>query len=84
MSTTLIVPREVAAKLLDRACATCRHSHKDPDGDLVCRRHPPTAFLAPVPTPMGQMALKAFSSFPIIRPDFTCGEWTQRGNGPAA
>ena len=80
MSSTLIVPRDIAARLKDQACANCRFSWKDPTGDLNCRRNPPTGFLVPVPGKLG-IELKTFSSFPIVRPDYWCGHWTQRGNG---
>jgi hypothetical protein len=80
MSSSLIVPRDVAVRMLDQACATCRYSWKDPAGDLNCRRNPPTAFLIPMPSKLGtSMELRPFSTFPVVRPDYWCGGWTERG-----
>jgi hypothetical protein len=74
MSATLIVPRDIAARMLDQACATCRYSWKD-QKDLNCRRNPPTAFLVFAPT-----GPHVTTAHPVVAPDSWCGCWEQRGN----
>lgn len=68
-----------------RACAACTSSFKE-GADLVCRFNPPTASLHAVPEmvpgpggrPQQVMALKPFSGFPIVRPDFWCAKFEQK------
>lgn len=79
MSGTLIVPKEIAARLLDQACTTCRFSWKDRHGDLNCRRNPPTVFL--VFTQKGPLVETAH---PVVAADSWCGEWKERGNSRTA
>lgn len=88
MSSTLVIPQHVAAKLAARAetCGNCRWRHKPPppNNDTECRAHPPHASLNMVPvaqgplarpSPMQGMQLQAFALFPLIRDDQWCGEW---------
>lgn len=78
MSSSLIVPREVAAKLQPQSCASCRFMHKlpAPDPDRECRRHTPLmTVLLVVQPPALQPRPRPFSSFPLVNPDQWCGEW---------
>lgn len=77
MSGTLIVPKDIAARLLDQACATCRFSWRDKT-DLNCRRYPPTVFLVP-----GRDGARVVSAHPVVAQDSWCGQWTERGNSRA-
>lgn len=82
MSNTLVIPANIAART-DRAqqCNSCRFIHREGDGDYVCRRHPPTAWLMgePLPPPrVGQIGFKVRSAFPVINREFWCGEWQAR------
>ena len=80
MSSSLIVPRSVTVpSARAQTCRSCRHVHKDKDGDLVCRAHPPTAFLIgePLPPPhVGKVGFRVRAAFPVVAPDQWCGEWT--------
>jgi hypothetical protein len=77
MSTTLIVPREIASRLLDQACVGCRFSYRDPERDLNCRRHPPTIFAFPAMTPTGP-GVEFRTVHPIVQDDQWCGEFERR------
>lgn len=81
MSSTLIVPHDIVVRMLDQACATCRFSWKDPTGDLNCRKNPPqtTVILTPAPPPRAGLMPMPFSTFPIVRADYWCGQWSERG-----
>jgi hypothetical protein len=50
-------------------CKTCKHSWTS-DGQLFCRRYPPTVGF--VPGPNGPMPI---STYAPIHPDQTCGEY---------
>ena len=78
MSGSLIVPKDVLARLHDQSCANCRFSLKD-ERDLNCRRNPPVPFAAFERTPMG-MAWIVRSMTVVVTPDQWCGEWAERGH----
>lgn len=79
MSNTLVIPANVAANSTRvQTCANCRFLHHESDGDYVCRRMPPTAWLMgePLPPPrVGQIGFKIRSGFPVVRREGWCGEW---------
>jgi len=90
MSTGLVIPANIAAKLKEtnggQTCSSCRWRYLPPGGksDIECRRHAPmtSTLLVPVQGPAihrqrPQMALqpKNFSTFPLIMDDFWCGDW---------
>ena len=93
MSSSLVIPAHVAEAMAARneTCSNCRWRNKppQPNNDLECRRHPPTASLNMVPVQgavarPGQqgMALQSFSIFPLIHEDFWCGEWEAKPERP--
>ena len=73
MSQTLVIPQHVADKLAasKESCSNCKFMHNDADGDMTCRRHPPTAWLVaePMPPPhVGKMGFKVHSASPVVAP----------------
>ena len=77
MSTGLIVPRDVVAKMRAQSCSNCRFFNKLGDGDQECRRRVPqsTVLMIPAPPPRMDFMPRPFSSFPLVQPDQWCGEW---------
>jgi hypothetical protein len=61
-------------------CSQCRFAVKD-GPDLSCRRSPPhgTVLMVPAPPPRtGQLMPQVLTSFPIVRSDMWCGEFSRR------
>lgn len=89
-SLPLVIPQHVAEKLTRESCANCKFLHKDDDGDQVCRRNPPTAWLvaSPLGPPHrpGTMGFQIQSGYPVVEPrprpglasQKWCGEWKPR------
>lgn len=89
MSSTLVIPTHVADQIAatKESCHTCKFCVKEDDGDWVCRRLPPTAWLVaePLPPPRaGQIGFSIKSAFTVIEPRHGgngmakkrwCGEW---------
>lgn len=82
MSAHLIVPPEIRANIQAESCATCRYSHTDETGDLVCRKSPPqaTVLMVPAPPPRVGVVPLPFCTFPMIKPDQWCGAWEARSD----
>ncbi len=70
-------------------CGTCPHFYRDQSDMGHCRALPPTAYLAPQQTPMGQVQMVLQSSYPLTRADRWCGAhpdfmvWFSRHRGDA-
>ena len=86
MSTGLVIPQHVAAKLNARSetCGSCKWRHQpNKGGDIECRRNPPTTCVLLVPTQapaihrqqMAAIEPRNFSTFALVRDDHWCGEW---------
>ena len=51
-------------------CSSCVFRHRELNGELFCREHPPTAtILMGAKGPVGQM-----STFPKVEPNWWCGK----------
>ena len=81
------VKRFVPVARIERACAVCRWSAME-QNDLVCRRLPPQVTFMQLaqmmqtpngPRPTGAMQIVPFTSFPVMRKDQWCGEFSDRG-----
>ncbi len=60
--------KPASVSMLDKFCMDC--SFYDVD-EKLCRRHPPTVFLAP--------SGKAIAHWPPVNPGDGCGEWSANG-----
>ena len=94
MSTTLVIPQHITDKInaSKDSCSTCKFLHAETDGDLVCRAHPPTAWLVgeplPPPHPPGRIGMVVKTAFPVIESRGSkgfaqkrwCGEWQPKTN----
>lgn len=90
MSSSIVIPPSVAERIAatKETCHTCKFCVQEDDGDRVCRRNPPTAWLIgeplPPPHPPGRVGFSIKSAFPVIEPRVGnpgmakkrwCGEW---------
>lgn len=57
-------------KVVEPSCVTCKHYWKYDGENGACRRYPPIPFAKLTETQ---------SSFPHVKPEWTCGEFKLRG-----
>jgi hypothetical protein len=58
----------------DKTCFSC--AYRVIDGkNIYCRRYPPTVILVPSYTADGHPAMGLQSSYPIVNPNWPCGEY---------
>lgn len=95
MSQSLVIPQHVLDKIAENkeSCSNCKFCVPEGDGDLVCRRHPPTAWLVGEPLgpphPPGRIGMVVKTSFPVIESRGSkgisktrwCGDWQPKLNG---
>lgn len=73
-NVSLVMPAVPRLERLEK-CSACKFHDKTPDGrSYECRRNPPVGLL--VPGPKGEPLPTSF--FPIVAPDWFCGEFRNR------
>ena len=74
-STGILIPQTIVGiragpQPVPQKCGTCHYSWVDAEGDLNCRRFPPTAFMV---LTRGKPYVN--TAHPIVLAEHWCGEW---------
>lgn len=69
-----------AAVNTKRTCAWCRYMKRETVSDMACTRFPPNIQMFLTPPPMGsnQPGQLRVTAFPIVQPNWGCGEYATK------